>query len=685
MKSLQHLFYGWSDALGWSLLHSLWQGLLITVAVVCILKCIPARSSRLRYIVCTFGLALQLITTIVTFSLLLKSEDSIQNIHALTLSAGNASQVQESGASLLHSLLGDAVHLIEANMNIILLGWIAGAAIFCLRIFSGWYYLVRIKQNATQLTNAWSEMLQRLASNLDIKQQILLAESAAVGSPMVIGYIKPIILVPVGLLSGLTTEQIETIFLHELAHIKRHDYLVNLLQSVVEALLFFNPFIWILSDIIRREREYCCDDAVVQKHGSPLAYARALAHLEEARLNRSVLALPLAENKNQLLNRIKRIMEKSVTSYPGPARIVPVLLVLVGLTCASWITLQAKEEPQNDQDAQATASDTTKRKNEKKAKRYRKKETITNDQGKPVEVITESFEGDEELRPLVEPMELIEPLEAIQPMQGIEPIPPMDFAVDIPAIPAFPEISMPDITIPVIDPIIMPVMPMTFPFDTTKRFNYQWRNENQWKEFNKEFEKEFRERFGDFYKQNGKDLNKMLDELSEKFQEKGNQEEWNVMQRQLMANQDNIRQQLNLTQAKLSEKALIAAQMQAELAAKDAHERAREWEQTSKKNIEEWSQNHQQWQQRQEEQLKKMEYKLRAMEENLHAFEKELKEQLVKDGYIGKDETIKNMQWDDSGRPEINGKKIKDSDRKKYLDLHRKYFKDKPGSFRFTE
>src|SRR5204862_7511696 len=107
--------------------------------------------------------------------------------------------------------------------------------------------------------NDWSNIVQQLARQLHIDRVIPLAQSAHINAPLVIGYIKPVIMIPVGMFSGLSPEQIETIFIHELAHIKRHDYFINVLQSIIEALFFFNPFIWIVSNIIRREREYCCD------------------------------------------------------------------------------------------------------------------------------------------------------------------------------------------------------------------------------------------------------------------------------------------------------------------------------------------------------------------------------------------------------------------------------------------
>ena len=182
---------------------------------------------------------------------------------------------------------------------------------FSLRMVSGWFFLNGIKRGAVQITDEWYDKLQSLAENIGLTKTIQLAESTRIQVPMVVGFFKPMILIPTSMLSGLSPAQIETIFIHELAHIRRNDYVINLLQIFFESIFFFNPFVWMLSAIIRREREYCCDDEVISQGSDTIVYAQALASLEEIRLQQPSLALSLAENKNLLFNRIRRIMEKS--------------------------------------------------------------------------------------------------------------------------------------------------------------------------------------------------------------------------------------------------------------------------------------------------------------------------------------------------------------------------------------
>ena len=122
-------------------------------------------------------------------------------------------------------------------------------------------------------------MTARLSRRLHITRAITLFESTLVDVPTVIGFVKPVILLPASVLGGLTPQQLEAILAHELAHIRRHDYIVNLLQSLLETLLFYHPAVWWLSRRIRIEREHCCDDLAVSLCGDPLVYARALADL----------------------------------------------------------------------------------------------------------------------------------------------------------------------------------------------------------------------------------------------------------------------------------------------------------------------------------------------------------------------------------------------------------------------
>ncbi len=159
-------------------------------------------------------------------------------------------------------------------------------------------------------------MAARLAKRLHIARPIRLLESSMVDVPTVIGWLRPVVLMPASALAGMAPQQLEAILAHELAHIRRHDYLVNLLQTLVETLLFYHPAVWWLSRRIRVERENCCDDLAVSLCGDPYAYARALADLEELRADSSRLVL--AATGGSLLHRVRRLIGTPIACRPGP-------------------------------------------------------------------------------------------------------------------------------------------------------------------------------------------------------------------------------------------------------------------------------------------------------------------------------------------------------------------------------
>jgi GWxTD domain-containing protein len=150
--------------------------------------------------------------------------------------------------------------------------------------------------------------------------------------PAVIGFLKPVILVPAGLLAGLPAEQLEGILAHELAHIRRCDYLVNLAQSLVEGLLYYHPAVWWVSSVVRAERENCCDDVAVAVSGDARGYAAALANLEESRWTAPETAL--AASGGDLMKRIRRLLEPKEGPRPAGAPVLGAAVLIVGLGVA---------------------------------------------------------------------------------------------------------------------------------------------------------------------------------------------------------------------------------------------------------------------------------------------------------------------------------------------------------------
>ncbi len=162
--------------------------------------------------------------------------------------------------------------------------WLAGAMVFWVRLAGGWVVAARMRSMLVRRAPPeWQETLKKLGARIGLSRPVRLLVSALVQVPTVVGWLRPVVLVPVGALGGLPAEHLEALLLHELAHIRRHDYLINILQSVAESLLFYHPAVWWVSGHIRAERELCCDDVAVSVSGDVLTYARALAQLESYR------------------------------------------------------------------------------------------------------------------------------------------------------------------------------------------------------------------------------------------------------------------------------------------------------------------------------------------------------------------------------------------------------------------
>ena len=194
----------------------------------------------------------------------------------------------------------------------------SASLVLTIRLMSGWLWVQRMKSHGTTpVAEHWQAAALRLSRRLHIATPVRLLESSLVDVPTVIGWLKPVLLLPASALAGLAPSQLEAIFAHELAHVRRHDYLVNLLQTVVETLLFYHPAVWWLSSRIRAERENCCDDLAVALCGDRVAYARALADLEELRGTGGRLVL--AANGASLVHRIRRLLGAPAHTEKTPA------------------------------------------------------------------------------------------------------------------------------------------------------------------------------------------------------------------------------------------------------------------------------------------------------------------------------------------------------------------------------
>jgi len=306
----------YASTLGKTLLHSLWEGAAIALVLALVL-CV-ARSSRVRYAAACVAMVVMLSGLVVTFARLAPEEP-------ITTPLTGASHLPPlpTGHIALSPLSAYEKGPMD-NLAWLAPFWIAGVLIFHLRGITSWMAARRLRRTGVCCApELWRTRLDRLRTRLRVTRPVALLESSLAEVPVVIGYLRPIVLMPVGLLAGLPTAQVEAILLHELAHIRRYDYLVNLLQVFVEGLLFYHPAVWWISGVMRTERENCCDDLVVSATGSALEYATALTALEQRREDAGMV---LAATGGSLVNRIQRLLGRPERRY---AAVMPVFTAAI--------------------------------------------------------------------------------------------------------------------------------------------------------------------------------------------------------------------------------------------------------------------------------------------------------------------------------------------------------------------
>ena len=322
-----------AGAVGWTLLHSLWEGAAISAALAALLWAI--RSPRARYAAACVAVAAMLAASGITFVCLMP--EGAHGLRTLRPSfpAWNV-QLGPDARNASHADLAAVVPWLAPF-------WIAGVWVFYLRHTIGWILAHRLRRRGVCLApECWQQAVARLRTRLRIARPVVLLESCMAEVPMVLGHFRPLILMPIGLLAGLPAEQIEAILLHELAHIRRCDYLVNLLQRLVEGLLFYHPAVWWMARVIRAERENCCDDMAVAIGGNAHEYAVALAALEQNRWSGREPAV--AATGGSLVKRIRRLL------YPAkpngvwtPLFAALTLIVIAAATLAAWQAAPAQQ------------------------------------------------------------------------------------------------------------------------------------------------------------------------------------------------------------------------------------------------------------------------------------------------------------------------------------------------------
>lgn len=323
-----------AKALGLTLAHFVWEGAAIGLVLLAVLRR-AGRKPTIRYSLACLAMAAMVVSSGLTLAHFWPSAPEPVGMRSLSAASGAGA----GPAGPAQSAAGLAERLVW-----VVPFWAAGVLIFYLHGIGGWIVAQRLRRTGVApAPDEWQARLGRLRQRLGLSRPVALMESCLAEVPVVIGFLRPVILLPIGLLTGLSPQQVEAILIHELAHVRRCDYLVSLLQKFVEGLLFYHPAVWWVSGLIRAERENCCDDVVVAAMGDAHGYAATLAALEEIR--GSAREPALAATGGNLMRRVRRLLNQP----EGPrASVVPVfstaiLLVAVATLLGAW---QPAPQPQ---------------------------------------------------------------------------------------------------------------------------------------------------------------------------------------------------------------------------------------------------------------------------------------------------------------------------------------------------
>jgi bla regulator protein BlaR1 len=332
----------WIYALGWTVVHSLWQGALLAMVLALFRKLTERLKPQIRYAGGLVALGLVFLLSALTFSLQLQ-----------TAGVGEGVVISNTGISEAGdpSLLARSTGILNRNLPLLVAAWMAGMAFFALRTLGGFWVVTRLRHSGQALADGfWEKKMTAIAERMQISRAVRLLESAQVSVPLVIGHLKPVILLPVGLVNQLSPSEVEAVLAHELAHIRRWDYLFNLLQSALEILYYFNPAVWYISTTVRDEREHCCDDWAVALCGSSLTYVHALVRLQERAAGTPQFALSMAGGGKPLLKRVRRILNQPNHKKTIMERFTATLLLLAAVAVFS---ISASQAEANDPEADA--------------------------------------------------------------------------------------------------------------------------------------------------------------------------------------------------------------------------------------------------------------------------------------------------------------------------------------------
>lgn len=343
---LQILRQDWIHSLGWTLIHSLWQHALIAIGCALVLLFTRHFSSNTRYLIAFASLVFGMLMSAITFYQY--QQASTQIILQPVNQAAAATWFADEN-------IFSVVQLINGHINSLVVIWLVGFLVYSLKILLNYRYCQHLKNTHIIATpEQWQTIFTTLVDKVGARTDVTLRLSTLATSPCVIGHFKPVVLLPLAVLMGMNQQQIEMILLHEIAHVRRNDYLLGLLQTTIKILFFFNPFLRWISNQIDKEREHACDDIAVTISKNPILFANTLKEFATMQLNQKT-AMNITGNR-LLLTRITRLFGNNTQATKSNySLLASVLILLSGLI----ITLCASANPTSDKKISLNVADVT--------------------------------------------------------------------------------------------------------------------------------------------------------------------------------------------------------------------------------------------------------------------------------------------------------------------------------------
>ncbi len=336
-------------SLALTLLHFLWQGLLVALILKSALVIIDKSKSQLRYALSTAAMLCNFLTSVLTFVIIYpRTSTQLQTSESPIPLTTLVNELTLQSSRVNYQELIPTI--VSYSLPYLALFWLVAVLLLACKLLIEVYNVNKLPFQESMQPPA--ELLSRfnaLTKQLSIKRLPTLLISMQIKVPMAIGWLKPVVLLPAGMVTGLNSAQLEMLILHELAHIRRHDYLVNFLQTVIEILFFFHPGVHWIGKQIRNEREYCSDDIAVQHCGDAIAYAHTLtdtASLCAKNHNHTIPAMAMAASGGNLKVRVLRLVDHHCAPTNNTSKLLAAASLLLAITLLSINQLLTLSLPQ---------------------------------------------------------------------------------------------------------------------------------------------------------------------------------------------------------------------------------------------------------------------------------------------------------------------------------------------------